>query len=705
MDRKTAELKAKELVGKMTFDEACSQLRFDAPAIERLGIPEYNWWNECLHGVARAGTATVFPQAIGIGAAFDKNIMTDIGNVISCEARAKYNESVKHNDRDIYKGLTFWTPNVNLFRDPRWGRGQETYGEDPVLISDLAVPFIKALQGETNEEKFMKIAACAKHFAVHSGPEAMRHFFDAKASMKDLWETYLPQFEACVKDAKVESVMGAYNRTNGEPCCANKYLMEDVLRGKWGFEGHYVSDCWAVRDFHENHKVTNSEEESAALAVKTGCDLNCGCTYRKILDAYREGLVTEEDIRKSAVRLFTTRYMLGMFDKTPYDDISLEKVECKEHLAVARKITEESIVMVKNDGILPIDRSKVKTIGVIGPNSDSIEALMGNYYGTSSRYTTVLNGIQDACGDDIRVLYAEGCHLFNSKPDFLSRENHRIAEAKSVAEHSDLVILCLGLDATMEGEEGDTGNQYASGDKIDLNFPEPQRLLISEIKKINVPFIVCVMTGSAMSFCDFNDEASAILQLWYPGSQGGKVVADILFGNVSPSGKLPVTFYNSVEELPEFTDYSMKGRTYRYIETKPLYPFGFGLTYGKCTVTKAYAKDGVSYEEASANGVWLNVEITNDGKYATDDVLQVYAKVKSPNEVLNTKLASFERIHLDAGEKREVGVFVPSKAFTTVDDDGERKADGTGASLFVGFSQPDERSIELTGCKPITVDI
>ena len=365
MVREEARKKATILVSKMSLEEAASQLRYDAPAIDRLGIPEYNWWNECLHGVARAGTATMFPQAIGLGATFDKELMTEIGEVISTEARAKYNESVKNNDRDIYKGLTFWTPNVNLFRDPRWGRGQETYGEDPILISQLAVPFIKALQGNYDEDHFMKIAACAKHFAVHSGPEDMRHFFDAKVSLKDMWETYLPQFRACVRDAKVESVMGAYNRTNGEPCNANKYLMQDVLKGMWKFEGHYVSDCWAIKDFHENHKVTNTPEESVKLALEMCCDLNCGCTYQKIMNAYEQGLVSEEMIRNAAINLFTTRYMLGMFDKTEYDDIPYNVVECKEHLKVARRATEESIVLLKNDGILPLKKEEVKTIGVI----------------------------------------------------------------------------------------------------------------------------------------------------------------------------------------------------------------------------------------------------------------------------------------------------------------------------------------------------
>ncbi len=705
MLRKDARLKAQELVSKMTIEEAASQLRYDAPAIERLGIPEYNWWNECLHGVARAGTATMFPQAIGLGAAFDKELMTEIGDVISREARAKYNESSKNGDRDIYKGLTFWTPNVNLFRDPRWGRGQETYGEDPVLISNLAVPFIKAMQGEYGEDSYMKIAACAKHFAVHSGPEDMRHFFDAKASMKDMWETYLPQFEASVIDANVESVMGAYNRTNGEPCNAHKYLMEDVLRGKWGFEGHYVSDCWAVRDFHENHKVTNSPEESAKLALETGCDLNCGCTYQKVVNAYEMGLISEETIREAAVRLFTTRYLLGMFDKTEYDDIPYSVVECKEHLQVARRATAESIVMLKNNGILPIDKSKVKTIGVIGPNADSVAALIGNYYGTASRNTTILRGIQDACGDDIRVLYSEGCHICMNKPDFLSREHHRISEAKTVCQNSDLVVLCIGLNETLEGEEGDAGNQYASGDKKDLNFPEPQRLLIEEVKKTGVPFIVCVLAGSAMSMLDFNDEASAIMQMWYPGPQGGDVLADMLFGKISPSGKLPVTFYKDLSNQPEFTDYSMKGRTYRFIEETPIYPFGYGMSYGDCAVVEAKVISAGDYEEFKKNGLDLEVKVTNSNDVACEDVLQVYAKVDSPLEVLNTKLANFERVVFDGKGVKTVKVHIPAKTFTTVDENGELNYESSTTTLYVGFNGPDKRALELTGKPSVEINL
>lgn len=397
-DREVAKKRAEELVSQMTVEERASQLRYDSPAISRLGIPEYNWWNEALHGVARGGCATSFPQAIGLAASFDKELMKQVGEVISEEGRAKYNAYSKKGDRDIYKGLTFWSPNVNIFRDPRWGRGHETYGEDPYLTGSLAVEFIHGIQGEGD---VMKAAACAKHFAVHSGPEDVRHEFDAEVTEKDLWETYLPAFEACVKEGEVEAVMGAYNRTNGEPCCAHSVLMEDILRGKWDFSGHYVSDCWAIADFHNGHMVTDTPWESAALALEKGCDVNCGVTYLYALKALELGMVTEEQITQAAVRLFTTRFLLGLFDDTEYDQIPYEKVECEEHLELARQAAGEGVVLLKNNGILPLKRDEIKTIGVIGPNADSRIAMIGNYYGTSSHYTTILEGIQSEAGKDI----------------------------------------------------------------------------------------------------------------------------------------------------------------------------------------------------------------------------------------------------------------------------------------------------------------
>ena len=702
MNREEARNKATELVKKMTDEELASQLRFDAPAVERLGIPEYNWWNEGLHGVARAGVATMFPQAIGMGATFDEELLKEVGEVIATEARAKYNFQSADGDRDIYKGLTIWSPNVNLFRDPRWGRGHETYGEDPYLISRLGVNFIEGLQGDG---EYLKTAACAKHFAVHSGPEALRHQFDAKANMKDMWETYLPQFEACVKEAKVESVMGAYNRTNGEVCCAHSYLMEDVLRGQWEFEGHYVSDCWAVRDFHENHKVTASPEESVKLALEKGCDVNCGCTYQKIMDALDEGLINRDLLERAAIRLFTTRYLLGMFDETEYDKIGFDVIESKEHLAVASRAAKESIVLLKNNGILPLDKNKIKKIGVIGPNANSRAALIGNYHGTSSRYITVLEGIQDYVGDDVRVYYSEGCHLFAAKTENLAKDYDRLSEARAVAANSDVVVLCLGLDETLEGEEGDTGNAYSSGDKNDLKLPPSQIKLLETLVETKVPLIVLDMTGSAMDLCFADANADAVIQTWYPGARGGKDVAEMLFGEYSPSGKLPVTFYKDTEQLPEFEDYSMKGRTYRYIENDPLYPFGYGLTYAKVKVTSATAEQK-GFEAASKEGITLDVDIVNESAVETGEVLEVYVRVNgTDDEVLNTKLAAFKRICIKANETIKTKITVPAFAFTTVDNDGIRSVSGNSADIYVGFSQPDSVSESLTGCKPCKITI
>ncbi len=494
-NREEARKRAQDLVSRMTLEEKASQLRYDAPAIPRLGVPAYNWWNEGLHGVARAGVATSFPQAIGMAAAFDTGLMQMVGDVIAEEGRAKYNAYSAQDDRDIYKGLTFWSPNVNIFRDPRWGRGHETYGEDPYLTGELGSAFVKGLQGDG---EYLKAAACAKHFAVHSGPEAVRHQFDAKVSKKDLYETYLPAFEKLVKEADVEAVMGAYNRTNGEPCCGSRTLIQDILREEWGFQGHYVSDCWAIRDFHEHHMVTDTAEESAAMALKNGCDVNCGNTYLHLLKACQDGLVTEEEIGKAAERLFTTRFLLGLFDETGYDGIGYDRLECAEHVETAARATAESLVLLKNNGILPLKKEDIRAIGVIGPNADSRSALIGNYHGTSSRYITVLEGIQDYVPEGTRVYYSEGCHLFRDRVEGLAWRQDRISEALSVAKNSDVVILCLGLDETLEGEEGDTGNSYASGDKADLLLPQVQRELAEAVMQAGKPVILLNMTGSAM---------------------------------------------------------------------------------------------------------------------------------------------------------------------------------------------------------------
>lgn len=701
-DRTTAQQRARELVGKMTLEEKASQLKYDAPAIPRLGVPAYNWWNEGLHGVARAGVATVFPQAIAIGAAFDTDLAEKVGDTIAEEGRAKYNAYVKENDRDIYKGLTFWSPNVNIFRDPRWGRGHETYGEDPYLTGELGKAFVDGIQGDG---EYLKAAACAKHFAVHSGPEAVRHKFDAKASKKDMRETYLPAFEKLVKDADVEGVMGAYNRTNGEPCCGSKTLMQDILRGEWGFDGYYVSDCWAVRDFHTNHMVTDTAEESAALALKTGCDVNCGNTYLHMMKAYEQGLVSEEDITLAAERLFTTRFMLGLFDETEYDKIGYDRIECREHLALADRATAESVVLLKNNGILPLEKKKLKAVGVIGPNANSRAALIGNYHGTSSRYITVLEGIQDCMGEDVRVYYSEGCHLFKDRVENLGLRQDRISEAVAVAKNSDVVVLCLGLDETLEGEEGDTGNSYASGDKVDLLLPEVQRELLEAVVAAGKPVILVNMTGSAMDLRYAQEHCAAIVQAWYPGARGGRVVADILTGEISPSGKLPVTFYRDTEELPDFEDYSMKGRTYRYFTGEVLYPFGYGLTYGSAEISGVKLDgqelaDGVEARLPGGSFDSFEVTVSNTGDRDVEEVVQVYIKaLDSADATPNERLCGFARVSVKTGGQAVVQVPVDRDALTVINDEGEKVSGGSRYAVSVGFGQSDARTEELTGKK------
>lgn len=693
MRREEARKKAQALVEKMTIEEKASQMRYDAPAIKRLGIPAYNWWNESLHGIARAGQATIFPQAIGLGATFDTELLGEVADAIATEGRAKYNAYSGKEDRDIYKGLTFWGPNVNIFRDPRWGRGHETYGEDPYLTSRLGVAYVKGMQGEG---EIMKAAACAKHFAVHSGPEALRHEFDAQVSKKDLQETYLPAFRALVEEAGVESVMGAYNRVNGEASCASPTLQK-ILREDWRFQGHFVSDCWAIRDFHVNHMITATPKESAALAVNTGCDLNCGNTYLHVLKAYEAGLIQEETITEAVVRLFTTRYLLGMFDGSEYDTIPYSEVESPAHLALARRAARESIVLLKNNGILPLKKEKLKSVGIIGPNADSRAALLGNYHGTASRYVTIQEGIRDYLGEDVRVYSSVGCQLFKDRAENLAYPGDRLSEAKIVAEHSDVVILCVGLDETLEGEEGDTGNSYASGDKVDLLLPEVQRELMEAIAATGKPVVLCMMSGSDIDLGFAAEHFDAVLQLWYPGAQGGHAAAEILFGETSPSGKLPVTFYQSLEELPEFTDYSMKGRTYRYMEHEAQYPFGYGLTYGNVRVVSAE----VIPEE---KGVTVLAEAENMGAMETEEVVQVYLRnLDSFFAPRNPVLCGFARIRLAPGEKSTVRIAVEERVFFVVDEDGTERKDGNRFRFYVGCSQPDARSQELTGNKAAEV--
>lgn len=688
---------AKKLVSQMTIEEKMSQMLYDSPAIERLNIPEYNWWNEALHGVARAGEATMFPQAIGMAAAFDDKMLKEIGDIVSTEGRAKFNQFLKKNDRGIFKGLTYWAPNVNIFRDPRWGRGHETFGEDPYLTSKLGVAYIKGLQGEDTEH--LKSAACAKHFAVHSGPEADRHYFDAQVNDQDLYDTYLYAFKECVKEGKVEAVMGAYNRVNGAPACGNKRLLKDVLRDEWGFEGHVVSDCWAILDFHEHHKVTDTVAESAAMAVNNGCDLNCGTAFLHMKEAYEQGLVTEETITAAVERLMEVRIRLGMMENypSPYDEIPYERVECKEHVEKALEAARRSMVLLKNDGLLPLDKNKIKSIAVIGPNANSRDALIGNYTGTSSEYITVLEGIQRYVGNDIRVYSAEGCHLWKDKVESLARVKDRFAEAIIAAEQADVVVMCLGLDAFLEGEEGDAGNEYASGDKIDLRLPGLQQELLEEITAVGKPVVLVLLAGSAMDLSWAQDNVDAIVDAWYPGARGGKVVAEVLFGETAPNGKLPVTFYSSTDELPDFNDYSMNNRTYRYYKGTPLYPFGYGLSYTDIE----YKNARMNKTEGNIGDCFtVEVEVKNNGKYKVHEAVQLYVKdIEASTRVPNWQLRGIENVCLEAGETKKVSMSISTRDFALITENGECVVEPGTFLIAVGGQQPDERSSNLTGKK------
>lgn len=617
--------RAKALVGKMTLAEKISQLQYDSPAIERLDIPAYNWWNECLHGVARSGMATVFPQAIAMAASFDEQLMFDVANAISDEVRAKYNEYKKFGYTDIYQGLTCWSPNINIFRDPRWGRGHETYGEDPYLTGIMGTAFIKGLQGNG---KYRKTDATIKHYAVHSGPESVRHEFDAEIDEKDLYETYLWAFKYCIDNADPSAVMGAYNRVNGEPCCASKTLLGDILYGEFGFNGYVVSDCGAICDINNQHKVTANEAESAAMAVNNGCHLNCGDAYKWLKTAVSLGLIDEETITKAVEKLYTARFRLGMFDDDcEYDKIPYDVIECCEHRKLNRKMAQESIVLLKNNGILPL--KSCNTIAVIGPNADDKSVLLGNYNGTPSKYTTYLKGIQDGC--KARVIYARGCHITND--NIHTWAEHPMNEAIIAAEKADVVIMCMGLNPSLEGEEGDAYNGDISGDKKDLELPKSQRVLIEKIVQMNKPVIFVNTSGSCINLAYEKEYCDAVVQCFYPGAEGGNALADILFGKVSPSGRLPVTFYKSVDDIPPFEEYSMENRTYKFYKGTPVFEFGYGLTYSDIK------------EE------WLDentVQITNNGEYDVNYSVLKFEYIPHKN------LCGFKKVFVAAGATEEI---------------------------------------------------
>ncbi len=686
--------RTKDMVSRMTIEECASQMLFNAGKVEHLGIQFYNWWNEALHGVARCGMATVFPQAIGMAATFDAELIERVADVISTEGRAKYNMYQKYEDYGIYKGITFWSPNVNIFRDPRWGRGQETYGEDPYLTSILGEAFVKGLQGD--DPKYLKTAACAKHFAVHSGPEKLRHEFDAEVSQQDMVETYLPAFKALV-DCGVEGFMGAYNRTNGEPCCGSKTLLQDLLRDEWGFDGYITSDCWAISDFHLHHHVTSTPVESVALAITNGCDLNCGNMYGYILKTLQEGKITEEQIRKSTERLILTRMKLGMFDKeTPFDNIGMDVVDCEEHRQLNEEVAKKSLVLLKNNGVLPLNTENIKKIAVIGPNANSIIALEGNYHGTANQYHTVLEGIRNAF-PNIRVNYSEGSHLFEHKLEDPGYDGDRLAEVKAMTDEADVVILVVGMDETIEGEE--MVGKDISGDKEDLLLPKCQRDLIKTVCERNTKTIIVNLTGSAIDFEYGNTHADAIIQAWYPGAMGGVAIADLIKGTYSPSGRLPVTFYKNENNLPDFTDYSMEGRTYKFIKEEPLFPFGFGLSYTKFEYKQLKLNKEILNSDEDITG---SVTVKNTGNFKGDEIVQIYIKDKEASvRVPHHKLCYIKRITLDVGEETTIEFKINSEQLMIIKEDGTKEYEAGKFIISAGGSQPDSYSEQLNGSATI----
>ena len=649
------ETRTSALVDKMSLEEKISQLGNNSPPIPRLGILEYNWWNECLHGVARAGTATVFPQAIGMAASFNTDLIFDVATAISDEARAKHHEAIRNNDYSQYKGLTFWSPNINIFRDPRWGRGHETYGEDPYLTGQIGIQFVKGLQG--NDPKYMKLIATAKHFAVHNGPESERHFFNVNVDDRDLWETYLPAFEDLVVDANVYSVMGAYNRVNGESASASQFLLQYILRDKWGFEGYVVSDCGAINDIHANHKIVKTPAESAALGVINGCDLNCGSIYQNHLNkSVKLGLITEKEIDIAVYRLFLARMKLGMFDPpkvVPYAQIPYEINNSKKHDELSLKTALSSMALLKNEGVLPINLDIVKQITIVGPNADNINSLLGNYHGTPSNPVTTLKGIKNYLSPNTQITYYKGVDLVNVGENSINILDDSILDD---VKKSDLAIFIGGLDATWEGEEMPGGinvEGFYNGDRTTIELPKIQQNAIKKMMETGTPVVLVLMAGSSIALNGLEEELEAILMAWYPGQRGGDAIASVLFGEYNPGGKLPVTFYKSTSDLPDFKDYNMRagnGFTYRYFKGDALYPFGHGLSYtefkySNLKVNKTRISDKENFK--------ISFKIKNTGFYDGDEVVQVYIKdVSSPIHMPIKQLRGFQRVSLDKGGEK-----------------------------------------------------
>lgn len=679
--------RVEDLVSRMTLEEKVAQMMNKAPAIERLGVPEYEWWNEALHGVARAGVATVFPQAIGLAATWDTKLMREVADVISTEARAKHHEFARRGERNRYQGLTFWSPNINIFRDPRWGRGQETYGEDPFLTSRLGVAFVRGLQGD--DPKYWKVVATPKHYAVHSGPEPERHAFDARAFERDLRETYLPAFRATVTEAKAASVMCAYNRTNGEPCCASKELLADILRGEWKFDGYVVSDCGAITDIWKGHGFAKTEAEASAVAVKAGTDLACGGEYRALVKAVKDGLITEAELDASLKRLFEARFRLGMFDppeSVPYARIPFSENDSPAHRALSLKAARESIVLLKNErSTLPL-RKDLKTVAVIGPNADAPDVLLGNYNGTPSKSVTPLGGVRDKVSRATTVLHSPGLPPAGAKADANARRAMR-EDALTKAKQADVVIMFMGITPSVEGEEMDVKIEgFRGGDRTDISLPKEQEELVREVHALGKPVVLVLMGGSALAVTWADANVHAIVEAWYPGEEGGNALADVLFGDYSPSGRLPITFYKSVEQLPPFEDYSMEGRTYRYFRGEPLYPFGHGLSYTR------FRYDNLSVSPRvlkAGRDVRVGVDVQNAGAREGEEVVQLYLTDEAASvPVAVRSLQGVERVSLKPGERRRVTFTLSARQLSLIDGKGMRVVEPGEFTVAVGGKQP-----------------
>jgi beta-glucosidase len=687
--------RVQDLLARLTLDEKISQMRNNCAAIPRLNIPAYNYWNEALHGVARNGRATIFPQAIGMAATWDSALIQQIGSAISDEGRAKYRAALERNgENGIYQGLTFWSPNVNIFRDPRWGRGQETWGEDPHLTGELGAAFVRGLQGD--HPRYLKAAACAKHYAVHSGPEKLRHVFNAVVSKRDLHGTYLPAFKKLVIEAKVEAVMGAYNRTLGEPCCASQLLLEQTLRQEWGFQGHVVSDCGALSDFHNGHKVTRDVVESAALALKAGCDMSCICTYDHLGEAIERGLISEADIDRSLARTLATRFKLGMFDPSemvPYNQISMSVVGCAEHRQLAYEAARKSVVLLKNqDGLLPLGE-KVRTALLTGPTAADIEVLLGNYYGLSDSLTTLLEGIVAAAPEGLQIEYRPGVQLQGANANPADWTFHAAAEA-------DVTIACMGLSALMEGEEGDAVLSDENGDRSDIGLPAAQVDLIRRLWLHGARIVLVLTGGSPIAIGELEEMVQAAIFIWYPGQEGGRAVADVLFGKANPSGKLPLTFPRSLAQLPPFEDYDMAGRTYRFASAEPLFPFGFGLSYTRFAYSQLALDQSIL---AAGQPLTGRFTVTNTGERAGEEVAQLYLSYPQPAPPAPIcNLVGFQRLALQPGESRGLEFALTPEQLMLCDDEGQPRLAPGEYRLTVGGCSPGGRGLALGAPQPVS---